>query len=146
MEKPERQNVQLLDQIISTRPSFHESETEVRRTFEPSESLLPTESAQKLAKAELTCYGIGKEVLRFISDHVGQGSRTLETGAGCSTLVFALLKAEHTAVTPSEGEIDRIREYAENNGIPFGTVDFVAEQSEIYLPPLRQERLRPDPS
>jgi predicted O-methyltransferase YrrM len=126
--------VELLERVISTRPSFHASETEVQRTFAPGESFLPEAEARKLAASGLTCYGIGEDVLRFIADSVGEGSRTLETGAGCSTLVFAIRKARHTAVTPSETEIRLIREYANSNGIKLADVNFVPEPSERYLP------------
>lgn len=126
--------MKLLEQIISARPSFHAAETEVQRSFEPSESLLGESAARRLAASGPTCYGIEEEVLRFIADRVGEGSKTLETGAGCSTLVFALSGAQHTAVTPSQTEIGRIREYAQTNGIKLDAVKFVAEASEIYLP------------
>lgn len=126
--------VDLLERIIATRPSFHASETEIQRTFKPSESCLPEAEARKLAATERTCYGIGEDVLRFLADHVPEHSRTLETGAGCSTLVFALRKAQHTAVTPSETEIQLIRDYAKENGISLENVAFVAEPSERYLP------------
>ena len=60
-----------LQEIINERPSFHRSETEIDRSFEPGESLLPPKAAKKLATdSELTCYGIGKEVLAFIADHI----------------------------------------------------------------------------
>ena len=127
-------NVTLLEQVISARPNFHASETEVQRSFQPSESLLPVGDARKLASAGLTCYGVEKEVLRFIADCVGEGSKTLETGAGCSTLVFAIQKANHTTITPSQAEISRIQEYAEGIGIELRTVRFVPEASECYLP------------
>jgi predicted O-methyltransferase YrrM len=127
-------SVELLERIISTRPSFHASETEVQRGFEASESLLPEAAARKLATSGVTCYGIEEDVLRFIADSVGEESRTLETGAGCSTLVFAIRKAQHTAITPSETEIRLIREYASDNDIVLAGVRFVPEPSELYLP------------
>ena len=126
--------MELLEQIISTRPGFHASETEVQRGFEPSESLLSEADARKLATSELTCYGIEEDVLRFIADNVQMGNKTLETGAGCSTLVFAIQKTQHVAITPSETEIGLIREYASNNKIGLSSVKFVPESSELYLP------------
>ena len=124
----------LLDQVISEKPSFHAAETEVERSFQPSESLLSAREAREVASAGLTCYGVGEDVLRFIADHVNETSRTLETGAGCSTLVFAIQGAHHTAVTPSAAEIDRIKEYAEAKGIELEGVRFVPQASEHYLP------------
>jgi predicted O-methyltransferase YrrM len=126
--------MELLERILSTRPNFHSGETEVQRPFQPSESLLPEFEARRLASSGLTCYGIGEDVLRFLADSVGDGSKTLETGAGCSTLIFAIRKAQHTAITPSELEIRLIREYAKDNDIVLAGVRFVAEPSESYLP------------
>jgi predicted O-methyltransferase YrrM len=126
--------VEVLERVISTRPKFHASETEIQRSFGPGESFLPEAQARELGSSGLTCYGIGEDVLRFLAETVGEGQRTLETGAGCSTLVLALCKARHTAVTPSESEIRRIREYADANGISLADVNFVPEPSERYLP------------
>jgi SAM-dependent methyltransferase len=126
--------VDLLEQVIAQKPGFHAAETEIQRPFDPTESFLPEAAARALAAPELKCYGIEEDVLRFIADRVGPDSRTLETGAGSSTLVFALRGARHTAVSPSEPEIQRIRDYAANRGIDLGTVEFVVKPSESYLP------------
>ncbi len=126
--------MEVLERVITTRPKFHANETEIQRSFDPGESLLPEAQARRLASSGLTCCGIGEDVLRFLAESVGEGQRTLETGAGCSTLVFALRKARHTAVTPSEVEIRLIREYADTNGIGLADVTFVPEPSERYLP------------
>jgi predicted O-methyltransferase YrrM len=123
-----------LQRIIEERPNFHRRETEIERSFDPSESLLPHEDALKLTSGGLTCYGIGADVLSFLADAVHESSRTLETGAGCSTLVFAIRKAEHIAVTPSQSEITLISQYASQHGIPLDTVRFVRESSDRFLP------------
>jgi len=126
--------VEALERVIRGRPSFHAGETEIQRSFDHRESLLSETESRALGSSGLTCYGIGEDVLRFIADSVSEGQRTLETGAGCSTLVFALCKAHHTAVTPSKSEIQLIREYAHINGIGLAEVKFVSEPSERYLP------------
>jgi len=126
--------MEILERIIAARPDFHSRETELLRSFDPGESLLPEEEARRVAEPGLTCYGIEGEVLRFIAESVDNNSRTLETGAGCSTLVFAHRKAQHTAITPSATEIDLIREYAVANYIDLTNVKFVPESSERYLP------------
>lgn len=130
-----------LQQIINERPGFHRGETEIDRAFDPSESLLPREAAAKLTSAGLTCYGIGPEVLSFIADSISEGSRTLETGAGCSTLVFAIRGSDHIAVTPSRPEIALIIQYAAQREIPLGKVRFVPESSDRYLPRCAAEGL-----
>jgi len=127
-------NNQRLAAIVSDRPVFHRSETEIVRSFEPEESLLPRAEAQRLASGALVCYAIDKEVLSFIADNVGPTSRTLETGAGCSTLVFALRQSDHTAITPDADEIARIRAYAAEHDIDTTRVKFIAQPSEGYLP------------
>lgn len=123
-----------LENLISARPKFHTGETEVRRPFQPNESLLPQSIAQKLSESEAACYGIDEDVLRFLAETVDENSKTLETGAGCSTLVFAICKAKHTAITPSETEIRNILEYAGDNDIEMKNVRFIPEPSEQYLP------------
>lgn len=124
----------MLQQIIADRPSFHRNETEIDRSFDPRESLLPYEAATKVASPGLTCYGIAPDVLSFIANTVGEESRTLETGAGCSTLVFAIRGSEHIAVTRSQSEITLITQYATQRKIPLSKVSFVQESSDRYLP------------
>lgn len=123
-----------LKNILRDRPSFHRRETEVHRTFEADESVLPREAADRLLSTSLTCYGLDAEVLSFIADNLDAASRSLETGAGCSTLVFAIKGASHTAVTPSTSEIELIKEYGRQNDISLEKVRFVREPSERYLP------------
>ncbi len=130
-----------LQQIILERPAFHRGETEIERAFDPSESLLPQKTAAQLVSCGFTCYGIGTDVLSFIADSVDQNQRTLETGAGCSTLVFALRGTEHIAITPSGSEIELITRYALQREIPLSKVHFVQEPSERYLPACTAEAL-----
>jgi hypothetical protein len=59
---------------------------------------------------------------------------TLETGAGLSTLVFALKRSSHMAITPSTEEIKSISEYAASHSISMNSVRFVNATSETYLP------------
>lgn len=80
------------------------------------------------------CYKLSKEVLYYLHDSLSEGNKTLETGAGVSTLVFALKRCEHIAVTPKTDEIERIKLYAKNKHIPLERVRFVAKPSERYLP------------
>src|SRR5580693_6665085 len=122
----------MLEYVIAEKPRFHASETEISRSFDARESYLSESAARDLAAASLTCYGIGEEVLRFLADKVGPASQTLETGAGCSTLVFAIKGARHTVVTPSTDEVERIRVYAGEKGIVLQTVKFVTKASEDY--------------
>ncbi len=77
---------------------------------------------------------LSEEVLYFIDKNIGENSKTLETGAGISTVLFALKGAEHTCITPDRKETDRIKEYCLQNGISTDSVDFVVGRSEDTLP------------
>jgi hypothetical protein len=126
--------VGLLDEILAERPAFHRGEVEVQRPFDASESMLERGLAESVAKRESVCWGIDPAVAHFIFDSLSPEARTLETGAGISTLVFALRGAKHTAITPNRNEIDAIAAYAARKGIDLSRVTFVAEASEHYLP------------
>lgn len=75
-------------------------------------------------------------VAQFLRDNVYPGFRTLETGAGLSTLIFAERGATHEVVTPSETERDAILEEAAERGIDTSGVQFHIGFSQDILPGL----------
>jgi predicted O-methyltransferase YrrM len=75
-------------------------------------------------------------MLRLIAASVHDGARTLETGAGLSTLVFAVAGCEHTCVVPFVEEVERIRGWCEASGVPAGRLRFETARSEAVLPSL----------
>ena len=79
-------------------------------------------------------WALSPETLRLLDDAIEPGSRTLETGAGVSTVLFALREADHVCVAPAEDEVRRIREFCAANGISTERVSFVVERSELALP------------
>lgn len=74
--------------------------------------------------------------LEEIRRAVRAGDRTLETGSGASTVVFAAAGAAHTAVSPDAEEHERIREYCRRVGIDDSRLTFVVGRSEDVLPAL----------
>jgi predicted O-methyltransferase YrrM len=76
--------------------------------------------------------------LRFLASHVATGARTIETGAGVSTIVFALKRARHTCVVPDRRVVRRIRRYCTSAGVSLNTVTFLIGRSEFVLPRLRR--------
>jgi hypothetical protein len=72
--------------------------------------------------------------LRFIGSAVRTGHRTLETGPGRSTIVFAARAASHTCVAPGGEQVERIRRYRRSKGIPPAHVRFIVDRSEEALP------------
>lgn len=85
--------------------------------------------------------GVTAEVLNFISRHIDDSSRTLETGCGLSTTVLAFLGARHICITPARNEIDRIRDYCQSNSIATDGITFYVDGSEAVLPNLKCEPL-----
>jgi len=75
-------------------------------------------------------------VLAFLGAHLKPGMKTLETGAGRSTMVFAKAGCEHHAVTPSASEIAAIRASADREGVGLSAVSFHEGFSQDVLPRL----------
>jgi hypothetical protein len=78
--------------------------------------------------------------LRAIGRLVSPGDRTIETGCGASTVVFAAKGARHIAISPNEEEHRRIRNYLSQIGIDCGQLTFVVGQSDSVVPGLCTER------
>jgi hypothetical protein len=74
--------------------------------------------------------------LMYLDEIVRPGMRTLETGAGLSTVVFALKGARHTCIVPDGGLVSRIRSFCSDSGIPQDGIEFIVEASERALPRL----------
>jgi predicted O-methyltransferase YrrM len=77
--------------------------------------------------------GLTKEPLNALIQSVGPGAITLETGCGGSTVVFAAAGADHTVVTPNEGEAERVREFCRTHGVSLERVDFRIGSSDRLL-------------
>jgi predicted O-methyltransferase YrrM len=84
-----------------------------------------------------TTYQLGAEALQFIGERAGPDTRTLEVGAGLSTVVFAVAGARHTAITPSQDEANKVLQYCVTNGIPTERLEFIIEPSQIALPKIK---------
>jgi hypothetical protein len=76
--------------------------------------------------------------LLFLDAHVQSEMRTIETGAGVSTILFGLKRARHTCVVPDRRVIRRIRRYCASAGVSLDTVTFLAGRSEYALPHLER--------
>jgi Methyltransferase domain len=85
--------------------------------------------------------GLAWLALEWLEREVQPGMRTLETGAGASTLAFAAGGADHVAVTPAAGEEERIRAQAERMEIDTSRVRFEIGPSHEVLPRLDPGRL-----
>ena len=86
-------------------------------------------------------WGLGENILRFIDKHVDENSRTLETGAGLSTILFAIKSTNHTCIVPSQEEITRIICYCRERRISLRKTNFLIDRSENVLPRLPEDKL-----
>jgi len=81
-------------------------------------------------------WGLNQQALDLLVDLVGEDQRTLETGVGYSTVVFAARGAKHTVVSPAEFEHDRVRTWCEDRGLGLAALQFVCASSQEALPQL----------
>jgi predicted O-methyltransferase YrrM len=88
------------------------------------------------ANPELGLWSTDPDCYAFLADNTRPGTRSLETGAGLSTVLFAALGARHTCVTPSKEEADRVMEYCRTREIDTSAVVFALGRSDEILPRL----------
>jgi hypothetical protein len=75
----------------------------------------------------------------LLADLVDDTSRTIETGCGASTAVFAARETNHTCVVLYQAEADAFRQWASAHGVPIDGIDFVVGESHVTLPTLALE-------
>ena len=76
------------------------------------------------------------DCLEFIGTRVHPGTRTLETGCGASTIVFAAAGAHHTAVFLNDSEGHAVSTWCSDHGIDLDAVTLRAGSSSQLLPTL----------
>jgi hypothetical protein len=100
----------MLSQLASERGLFHVDERE-----------------QGLAR------GLTLAPLTALQATLRPGMRTLETGCGGTTVVFAASGARHNVVTPDAEEVERVSTFCEERGIPLDHVNFIVGSSDRVL-------------
>lgn len=83
-----------------------------------------------------TSVGLAWDALAWLEQNVDPSMRTLETGCGLSTAVFAASGANHVTITPAAEEFDRLARFCESEGISLQHVRFIPEPSHVALPQL----------
>jgi precorrin-6B methylase 2 len=106
---------EFVERVIADRPVFHTADTDGSWAANPN-------------------------TLRMLARHVRPGGRTVEVGCGASTVVFAAIGGQHTAISPDPDEHGRIRAYCERVGLDHGSVTFVEARSDQVLPTLAPEQ------
>jgi hypothetical protein len=77
-----------------------------------------------------------RECYQLLAAGAGPGTRTLETGSGISTVLFAALGTQHCCITPLGEEVDRLLDYCRSRDIDTAEVRFEIGPSEAVLPRL----------
>ena len=117
-----------LQELLADPPKLH--------AFKPYAG---THEEKMFAAGELiNRWKLSDEELLFIDKHVNENSKTLETGAGCSTVAFALKGTQHTCIVPDQPLADRIVAYCQDKKIPTSRLRFIIEPSETALPKLEE--------
>ena len=126
----------LLARILSDRPQFHRGDPELPpgASLGWGETILPLSFLEQVQRGEQACLAPRNEVLMHLFDLLSPHACTLETGAGLSTLVFALGGTRHTCITPDESEVEAIRSYAESQSIDLSRTRFLVNSSDRCLP------------
>lgn len=75
----------------------------------------------------------------FMATHAVPGTRSLETGLGVSTVLFATWGTEHTCIVPSQNEVDNCRRYLDERSISHERTQFVVASSTDVLPSMQRE-------
>lgn len=70
---------------------------------------------------------------RFLAGVCEAGTRTLETGSGISTVLFAAWGTEHRCVTPAQEEADALVDYCRSRSIPTAGLTFDVAPSDVAL-------------
>jgi hypothetical protein len=86
-------------------------------------------------------WAVAEDVAKLLDAELKPGSQTLETGAGVSTVIFAMKGAHHTCVVPDADLVDRIVAFCQNASIETKNVTFEIGNSEVVLPRLKPTNL-----
>lgn len=86
---------------------------------------------------ERAAHPIAEGVLEFIADHVQPGDKTVETGGGWSTAVFAASGAKHTCVNPDVTGNGLVAQWLAEHGVSTTSLTFVADSSDLALPAIQ---------
>jgi len=87
-------------------------------------------------KAPGEVWSTSTDCYRFVAEHCPPGARTLETGLGVSTVLFALWGAEHRCIVPEPRQVARCIEYCRTHEIALDRVRFEVGFSWELLPTL----------
>jgi predicted O-methyltransferase YrrM len=118
---------EVLSRLQRDQPLFHYADEEGAR--------LSAELGYAIEPGDFSM-AVTPSVLRWIADRLTEEMVTIETGAGYTTVLFAAVARHHYCCTFSEREVDRLRTYLEQIGVPADKVTFVPGSTDQSLPRL----------
>lgn len=86
------------------------------------------------AKQTPISWSISDQLKDFLDTTLTSDMRTLETGAGVSTIIFAIKACRHTAIAPDAELFQRIVSYCDTHEIEMRGVELIDGHSEHVLP------------
>ncbi len=72
---------------------------------------------------------IDDETVMELTKRLSVGMRTVETGAGLSTIVFGAMGCHHTCIVPDQPLVDRIITYCHSAGVDHSNIEFIIAKS-----------------
>lgn len=99
-------------------------------------ALVAEKPSLNVHNGEIHNWRMQRPILDWIASHVQTGWTTLETGAGYTTTVFAAGGCNHTTISPSAPEHERIKNWCSSQDIPTDNLTFYPSPSEDILPTL----------
>jgi predicted O-methyltransferase YrrM len=96
------------------------------------------------ASPRMGVWSTDEAAYRFLAKRCLPGTRTIETGSGLSTVLFAALGTDHICCTPGPEEKERILEYCKAHGLPTDGLRFELASSHESLPRLQRAGTRID--
>lgn len=91
--------------------------------------------------AEIGIWSTDRDCYVLLAEHASPGAHTLETGSGLSTVLLAALGSNHTCITPSQAEADRILAYCDGHAIDSSALTFEIGCSDEVLPGMSRKPL-----
>ena len=97
---------------------------------------LPKPHGPENARTDI--YRLEDAMFDFLDQRLCRGMKTLELGAGSSTVIFAIKGTQHTCIVPDQKQVHRIQEYCHSHQVSLEHVSFILERSQYALPEIEQ--------
>ncbi len=86
-------------------------------------------------------FKLSNDSLHFIDRTIKKEHLTLETGAGISTVLFAIKGSKHHCITPNKTEVEKIVKFCKYHQISTKNIKFHVSRSEDILPSLKLKEI-----